>query len=162
MLCAVKDKFLTYGGNEMKSRGKRFFRRLFKVGSVLILIGIGLLIGLAIGTNSTNERQRVIIGPDRSFQMEQQIGEQIERQIEERIVEEIVIPPIPPVPAIPEIPDLSRINTQVHIERTPSFWDVLNGIGTILASLILMGLGGMILIRRWQQPKEKSPESVEV
>ena len=149
----------------MKSRGKRFFKRLFAAGSVLILIGIGLLIGLAIGTNSTDRRQRVIIGPDGLFQdellhtIDQQIEERIEQRIEDRIAEEIVIPPIPPIPAIPEIPDLSGL---VYIERTPSFWDVLNGIGTILASMILIGLGGMILIRRWRLPKEKSPDSVEV
>jgi hypothetical protein len=150
----------------MKSRGKRFFKRLFGTGGVLILIGIGLFIGLVIGTNSANRQQRVVFRPDRPFQgevahtIEQQIEERIERHIEERIVEEIVIPPIPPIPAIPEIPDLSGINTNIHIERTPSFWDVLNGIGTILGSMILMGMGGMILIRRWRQPQEKSPDSV--
>ena len=150
----------------MKSRGKRFFKRLFATGGVLILIGIGLFIGLVIGTNSANRQQRVVFRPDRPFQgevahtIEQQIEERIERHIEERIVEEIVIPPIPPIPAIPEIPDLSGINTNIHIERTPSFWDVLNGIGTILGSMILMGMGGMILIRRWRQPQEKSPDSV--
>jgi hypothetical protein len=149
----------------MKSRGKRFFKRLFGAGGVLILIGIGLFIGLVIGTNSANRQQRVVFRPDRPFQgevahtIEQQIEERIERHIEDRIVEEIVIPPIPPIPAIPEIPDLSGINTDIHIERTPSFWDVLNGIGTILGSMILMGMGGMILIRRWRQPKEKSPDS---
>jgi len=152
----------------MKSRGKRFFKRLFGAGGVLILIGIGLFIGLVIGTNSANRQQRVVFRPDRPFQgevahnIEQQIEERIERHIEDRIVEEIVIPPIPPVPPIPPIPpipDLSGVNANIHIERTPSFWDVLNGIGTILGSMILMGMGGMILIRRWRQPKEKSPDS---
>lgn len=152
----------------MKSRGKRFFKRLFGAGGVLILIGIGLFIGLVIGTNSADRRQRVVFRPDRPFQgevahnIEQQIEERIERHIEERIVEEIVIPPIPPIPPIPEIPDLSGVNANIHIERTPSFWDVLNGIGTILGSMILIGLGGMILIRRWRQPKEKSADSVGV
>jgi len=150
----------------MKSRGKRFFKRLFGTGGALILVGIGLFIGLVIGTNSANRQQRVVFRPDRPFQgevahtIEQQIEERIERHIEERIVEEIVIPPIPPIPPIPEIPDLSGINANIHIERTPSFWDVLNGIGTILGSMILMGMGGMILIRRWRQPQEKSPDSV--
>jgi hypothetical protein len=149
----------------MKSRGKRFFKRLFKIAKIPVLIGMGLFIGLVIGTNSANRQQRVVFRPDRPFQgevahtIEQQIEERIERHIEERIVEEIVIPPIPPIPAIPEIPDLSGINTNIHIERTPSFWDVLNGIGTILGSMILMGMGGMILIRRWRQPQEKSPDS---
>ena len=149
----------------MKSRGKRFFKRLFKIAKIPVLIGMGLFIGLVIGTNSANRQQRVVFRPDRPFQgdvahtIEQQIEERIERHIEDRIVEEIVIPPIPPIPAIPEIPDLSGINTNIHIERNPSFWDVLNGIGTILGSMILMGMGGMILIRRWRQPKEKSPDS---
>jgi hypothetical protein len=152
----------------MKSRGKRFFKRLFKVGSILLLIGIGLLIGLAIGTNSPDRRPGVTVHTGRPFRdeiahnIEQQLEEQIEQRINSRIAEEIVLPPIPPVPAIPEIPHLSGFNANVHIERTPSFWDVLNGIGTILGSLTLIGLGGMILLRRRQQPKEKSPGSIEV
>jgi len=156
----------------MKSRGKRFFKRLFKIAKIPVLIGMGLFIGLVIGTNSANRQQRVVFRPDRPFQgevahnIEQQIEERIERHIEERIVEEIEIapippvPPIPPIPPIPEIPDLSGVNANIHIERTPSFWDVLNGIGTILGSMILMGMGGMILIRRWRQPQGKSPDSV--
>ena len=149
----------------MKSRRKRFFKRLFKVVKIPFLIGIGLLIGLAMSESSHVSHHSVIIENDGRFHeeivhdIEQRIEEQIEHRIEDRIVNEIVIPPIPDIPDIPDLPDL---DTNIHIEYGPSVWDVLNGIGTILASLILIGLGGKMLIQRRRQPKEKSPESVNV
>ena len=152
----------------MKSRRKRFFKRLFKIGKIPFLIGIGLLIGIAISGSSHEEHHSVIIENDGRFHeeivhdIEQRIEEQIEHRIEDRIVNEIVIPPIPDIPDIPEIPDLPDFDTKVYIDNGPSFWDVLNGAGTILASLILVGLGGKMLIQRRRQPKEKSPESVNV
>lgn len=67
------------------------------------------------------------------------------------------------MPAIPEMPEMPDFRANIHIvERGPTVWDVLDGIGTILASLMLIWLGGTVLRRHWQQPKEKSPESVGV
>jgi hypothetical protein len=126
-----------------------------------LLIGIGLFIGLIIGLES-RESPNIVIRPDGRSANEyaQNIEQRIEQQIQEHIMEEITIPPMPPVPDNPDIPNLRDFQTNIRIERTTSFWDVLNGIGTILASLILIGMGGMILLRRWRQPREKSPESV--
>ena len=153
----------------MKSRGKRFFKRLVQIGKIPFLIGLGMIFGLAISGSSNSAHHSYVInsehfGSEIAENIEHRIEERIERQIEERIINEIVIPPIPAIPdipEIPEIPDFSEIHTNVHVEHTPSFWDILNGIGTIMASLMLIGLGGMMLIRRRQQPQEKSPESVD-
>jgi hypothetical protein len=145
----------------MKSRGKRFFKRLFKMAKIPLLIGIGLFIGLIIGLDS-KEGRNIVIQPDGRSANEyaQNIEQRIEQQIQEHIIEEIAIPPMPAVPNNPDIPNLRDFQTNIRIERTTSFWDVLNGIGTILASLILIGMGVMILLRRRRQPREKSPESV--
>lgn len=155
----------------MKSRVKRGFRWLFKKAKMPLLMGIGLFIGLAIGADN-NGGSTVIVRTDgrAADELAHNFEQRIEHQIQERIVEEINIPPIPEIPAIPEIPEIPAIpeipsvpelRTNIHIvESTPSFWDVLNGIGTILASLMLIVLGGKILLRRRQVPKEKTPESV--
>lgn len=160
----------------MKSRGKRLFKRLFKMARIPFLIGIGLFIGLIIGAESNQGRQ-VVVANDGRFadELAYNTEQRVEQQIQEHMVEEVVVPPIPPIPpippvppipdfpempAFPESPDFPDFHTNVHIERGPSFWDVLNGIGTILASLILIGMGSKILIQRWRQPQEKPPDSV--
>lgn len=145
----------------MRARTKRLFKRLFKTGGLFIFIGLGVMIGFAIGVESAESRQTVIIRSDYSHQLEDDLAFSIEQQINERldqqIVEQIVIPPIPP---IPELPDIPNVPTTIHIENSPSFLDVVNGIGTIFASLGLIGLGAVMLLRNRRQLKEKSPESL--
>ncbi|MCP4416651.1 MAG: hypothetical protein GY805_08510 [Chloroflexi bacterium] len=155
----------------MRAKIKRLFKRIFKLGGLMLLVFIGMAIGIAIGEESASRRETIVIHsdyPDQfeddlSISIEQQIGERVEQRIEERIVEQIVIPsipPIPPIPEIPEIPDIPNIPTTIHIDHSPSFFDVVDGIGTVLASLGLIGLGAVMLVRGRRQPKEKSPESL--
>ena len=147
----------------MKSRRKRFFKQLFKIGKIPLLLGIGLLIGLAIGAENSSRSDMVIRTNGRfSDEIARNIEQHIEQNIQERINEHIVIPPIPEMPEMPEMPTMPDFQTNIRIERGPTFWEVLNGIGTMIASLMLIGLGGMILVRRRREPKEKSPESVGV
>jgi hypothetical protein len=48
----------------------------------------------------------------------------------------------------------------IRIDHSPSFFEVVNGIGTILASLGLIGLGVVMIVRGRREPKEKTPESL--
>lgn len=153
----------------MRARIKRWFKRLLKTGGVFVLIGIGVLIGLVIGVNTADARQTVIIRGDAPFLFEEgletaveyRFEEQLGRQIQTRIEEQTVVD-IPPIPTIPPIPEMPTMPTTIHIERGgPNFFDVVNGIGTVLASFGLIGLGIVMIVRgRRQQIKEKSPESV--
>ena len=146
----------------MKSRTKQFVKRLFKLAKIPLLIGIGLIIGLALSESSHKEHHSVIVRTDGRVadEIAQNIEQRIEQQIQERIIERVVIRDMPEIPDIPEIPNIPDFQTNVHIERGPSFWDLVNGVRTVLASLVMIVLGGMILMRRRREPKEKSPESV--
>jgi hypothetical protein len=158
----------------MKARSKRFFKRLLQLAKIPFLVGIGLLIGVSIAEGTRHTQHTVVIQADDSFEnglgdLERRIEERIEQHIEAQIIERIAIPPIPEIPAVPPIPEIPPIPAIPEIpaapgfhivERGPSVWDVLSGIGTILASLLLIGLGGMMLLRHWRQPKEKSPKTL--
>jgi hypothetical protein len=72
------------------------------------------------------------------------------------------IPPIPAIPSIPEIPEIPDMPTRIYIDHQPSFFEVVNGIGTVLASLGLIGLGLVMVVRGRRQSKEKSPESLNL
>ncbi|WP_420630189.1 hypothetical protein [Candidatus Leptofilum sp.] len=158
----------------MRARMKRWFKRLLKMGGVFVLIGIGVIIGLTIGGSSAAANHTIVVRGDHHFDermdviVEERIHERIEQRIEEEIVVDIPpiptmppIPTVPPIPEMPEIPPMPDIPTTIHIERGgPSFFDVVNGIGTILASFGLIGLGIVMILRGRRQPKEKSPESL--
>ena len=156
----------------MRARMKRWFKRLLKTGGVFVLIGVGVIIGLIIGANTADARHTIVIRGDWSHQFDEQFDgreERIQQRIEPRIDEQIVvdippipaIPPIPPIPSVPEMPNMPEIPTTIHIERGgPSFFDVVDGIGTVLASFGLIGLGIVLIVRGRRQPKEKSPESL--
>lgn len=137
----------------MRKKAKRLFRRLFKVGGLFIIIGLAVLLGIAIGSESAGDRQTVIIRSDNPNQFADRvtaIEHQVEERIEQRIEEQIVIPPIPEMPDLP---------TTIYINSSPSFGEVVNGISTVLASLGLIALGVVTLIRQ-RRPKEKSPASL--
>lgn len=160
----------------MRKRIKRWVKRLLKTGGLFVLIGFGVLIGIIIGSESASDRQTVIIRSDypQEFgdELAQTIEQQVAQRVEERIEERIVIPPIPTVPpfpempAIPEIPNIPDIPTKIYIDHQPSFFEVVNGIGTILASLGLIGLGLVMVVRGRRhlrrEPKEKSPKSLNL
>ncbi len=137
----------------MRARIKQLFKRLLKTGGLFILIGIGVMIGFAMGVESSEGMQTIVTHSDSEYssfesELEQQLEERVEHRIEEQIIERIVIPPIPEIPHTPPT---------VHIDHSSSF----NGIGTVLASLGLIGLGTVMLVRSRRQPKEKSPESLK-
>ena len=136
----------------MRARKKRCFKRLLKVGRVFMLIGIGIVIGLAIGESSAQAEHILVVRDGESVR--------VERPFQERI--EVEIPPIPTIPPIPDMPDMPDMPTTIHLHRDgPTFFDVVNGIGTILASFGLIGLGLLMVVRgRRQIIKEKSPESL--
>ncbi|MCA9899499.1 MAG: hypothetical protein H6654_11345 [Ardenticatenaceae bacterium] len=136
----------------MRARKKRWFKRLLKVGRVFMLIGIGIVIGLAIGESSAQAEHILVVRDGESVR--------VERPFQERI--EVEIPPIPTIPPIPDMPDMPDMPTTIHLHRDgPTFFDVVNGIGTILASFGLIGLGLLMVVRgRRQIIKEKSPESL--
>ncbi len=143
----------------MRARIKRWLKRLLKTGGLFVLVGIGVLIGLIIGMNTAVPRQTIIIHGETPFQFE--------KQLEIAPIPTIpAIPPIPPIPTvppippIPEIPGIPAMPTHIHIDHGPSFFEVVNGIGTVLASLGLIGLGVVMIVRGRRQPKEKSPESL--
>lgn len=146
----------------MKSRRKRFFKRLFKLAKIPLLIGLGLIMGLALSESAQTDHHSVIVRTDGRFadEIAQNIERRVEQQIEERIIERVVIRDAPEIPPMPEMPVMPDFQTNVHIERGLSFWDLVNGVRTVLASLIMIGLGIMILMRRRREPKEKSPESM--
>lgn len=137
----------------MKAKGKRLVKRLFRLAKLPLLIGVGLVIGLAIGSAHSSPERVIVYGGDAFAQDIAVLERQMEMHMEQRMM-----PEMPEMPVLPEVPDF-RANIHI-VERGPTVWDVLDGIGTILASLLLIWLGGTLLRRHWQQPKEKSPESV--
>jgi hypothetical protein len=134
----------------MRARIKRWLKRLLKTGGLFVLVGIGVLIGLIIGENTAVPRQTIIIHGENPFQFEKQL----------EIAPIPTIPAIPTIPPIPEIPAIPAMPTHIHIDHGPTFFEVVNGIGTVLASLGLIGLGVVMILRGRRQPKEKSPESL--
>jgi hypothetical protein len=153
----------------MRARIKRWFKRLLKTGGVFVLIGVGVIIGLIIGVNTVDARHTIVVRGDWSPQFDEQFDgmeERIEQRIDEQIVVDIppipAIPPIPPIQSVPEMPNMPEIPTTIHIERGgPNFFDVVDGIGTVLASFGLIGLGIVMIVRGRRQLKEKSPESLD-
>ncbi len=135
----------------MRAKTKRLFKRLLKTGMLFTLVGMGVLIGFAIGAESASDPVLVHIYPD-DPQVHEETFEFAEERFEEHVAERIVMPDIPQIPNHP---------TRIYIDRSPSFFDVVNGIGTIFASLGLIGLGMVMLMRHRRQPKEKSPESLK-
>lgn len=150
----------------MRAKGKRLFKRLLKLGGLIFLAGMIFVLGVLAGQDSASERHTVVVRGDSPVRFEAEpeiaIQERIEREVVERIEEQIVIPPIPTVPPMPPIPEIPPIPTTIHIDRGPGFFEVVNGIGTILASLALIALGVMMVVRGRRMPKEKSPESLNL
>ena len=164
----------------MRKRIKRLIKGLLKTGALFVLVGVGVIIGLIIGVNTADRGETIVIRGDGighlAPMIEQRVEQQVVRQVEERIHEQLqfspipTIPPIPTVPPIPAIPTIQPIPTippipdtvprTVYIDHSPSFFDVVNGIGTVLASLGLIGLGIVLIIRGRRAPKEKTPESL--
>ena len=147
----------------MRARKKRWFKRLLKLGGLFMLMGLGLAIGLGIGYDRGFHEARFLYGE--RYESPVQPIRQIREQIEIEIPPIPTIPPIPEIPeipAIPEIPPIPDVPT-IHIERGGhSFFDVVNAIGTILASFGLIGLGLVMVVRgRREIIKEKSPESLK-
>lgn len=163
----------------MRKNRKRLFKGLLATGVVFALVGCGVLIGLMLGLSEGQSRhsaigqneipyrfhEEVVIAADeRSHEeMAREVAEQVER-IEVAPIPSIpTIPPIPTIPAIPTIqpiPPIPAITPHVYIDHGPTFFDVVNGIGTILASFGLIGLGIAMIVRGWRAPKEKRPESL--
>ncbi len=152
----------------MRKRIKRLIKRLLKTGGLFVLIGVGVVIGLIIGVNTADRGEMVIVGNEYPRVISSELAPIIEQRVEEHVVqlveqrteERFEIPPIPTVPPIPSIPSIPDAPATIYLDRSPSFLEVVNGIGTVLASFGLIGLGAMMIVRGRRAPKEKTPESL--
>ena len=135
----------------MRTKIRRLIRRLFMTGSLLIFVGVGVMIGLAIGRNSADRGPTIIIRADNAAALARQPA---------GLAPLPTIPPIPTVPPIPQIPPVPDVPQVIHIEHGPSFIELVDGISTVLAAFGLIALGIVLIRRERQQPQEKSPETL--
>ena len=144
----------------MRKRIKRVVKKIWKTGKWLLVFGLVLVIGIAIGAESSTTHESVIIYNESGGEFNEEHVLTIERHFENaHLVDEIVIPPIPEIPEIPAVPAIPEMPTTIYVDNSPSFFDIVDGISTVLASLVLIGLG-VYIIRRDRPGKEKSPESL--
>ncbi len=160
----------------MRKNTKRLFKGVIVTGVLFALIGCGFLLGLAIGMSEGQSRRTVVVQNEVPYRLREEVVIGADERMHEEIAREFAeeaegiaispiptlppVPTLPAVPTIPPIPPMPDIPARVYIDHGPSFFDVVNGIGTILASFGLIGLGIVMVVRGRRAPKEKTPESL--
>lgn len=166
----------------MRKNMKRLFKGVIVSGVLFALVGCGVLLGLAIGLSEGQSRRTVVVQNEVPYRLREEVvigaDERMHEEIAREFAEEVEgiaispLPTLPPIPTLPPVPTLPAVPTlppippmpdipaRVYIDHGPSFFDVVNGIGTILASFGLIGLGIVMVARGRRAPKEKTPESL--